>query len=427
MAVSLIRNSRVFVTYNVNSVTGLINSGSGFTATNTFEVQVLDGFSFTQSTTAETVVLSEAGPTPSRGQRSFNTQLAPVDWSFSTYARPQSETGLKNLENSTSYVGSAVMARAEEEYLWALFASKDGYIGSSAKGWFTDFDLAYAPGYKGSSAQSVVTFNNSNAHQLGKFGLIVHMEGTVYLIDNCAIESATIDFGIDQITTIAWAGKGTRIRQVTGGSSWTLTAAAGNTVTFGGGSYTGAAYAKDTTAKYIANKLSTSYVGSGINNDITLNGYIGSNVYTVALTGGNITFANNLTYLTPSNLGVMNVPITYFTGARAITGTLNAYLKTGNKLTGDLFDSILNNASTAADNKYSLAIQLGGITNTNRVDIVVGGAMMQIPTVNAEQVISTTINFTAQGYVGTATANTGTFDIEQSNEAQVRYLAGPIT
>jgi hypothetical protein len=43
--------------------------------------------------------------------------------------------------------------------------------------------------------------------------------------------------------------------------------------------------------------------------------------------------------------------------------------------------------------------------------------MLQIPTINTEQVISTTINFTAQGYTGTG------YDITESNEATIVYRA----
>lgn len=52
-------------------------------------------------------------------------------------------------------------------------------------------------------------------------------------------------------------------------------------------------------------------------------------VYTVALTGGSLSIANNVTYLTPANLGTLNVPCTYFTGTRTITSNVTAYLKTG--------------------------------------------------------------------------------------------------
>ena len=141
-------------------------------------------------------------------------------------------------------------------------------------------------------------------------------------------------------------------------------------------------------------------------------------VYTVALTGGNITFANNLTYLTPANLGTVNLPITYFTGTRAISGTINAYLKTGTLESGGLLSDLLASSAVTVDPKFTINVQLGGpSTNLTGVEIKLPAAMLQIPTINTEQVISTTINFTAQGFTGTG------YDITESNEATIVYRA----
>ena len=43
--------------------------------------------------------------------------------------------------------------------------------------------------------------------------------------------------------------------------------------------------------------------------------------------------------------------------------------------------------------------------------------MLQIPTVNTEQVISTTITFNAQGFTGTD------FNIDSANEISIEYFA----
>jgi hypothetical protein len=48
------------------------------------------------------------------------------------------------------------------------------------------------------------------------------------------------------------------------------------------------------------------------------------------------------------------------------------------------------------------------------------GVILTIPTVNAEQVITTTVNFTAQG---TATSGTAGFDILSDNEVKIKYYA----
>lgn len=372
MSFNLIRNSRMFFTTNVNSGTGVV-AGSGFDSTNTREIQVLDGFSFSQNTTAETVTLSEGGAAPVRGQRSFNTALEPVDFSFSTYMRP---------------ADGGINITAEESVLWnALFATDP--IGGTNAAWSED------------TAAATVVVTNSQSHQLQKFGIIIVIDGVSYIIDNCALESATIDFGLDAISMIAWAGKGAILRQVSG-----LTATVGASVTFGGG-LTGTAKGKNTTAPYIANKLSTLTVISGI-------GGTGA-TYNVALTGGSLTIANNLTYLTPANLGVVNKPVTYFTGTRAISGSINAYLRAGASNTAGLIADMLVGSSTDVDPEFALQIEIGGASSATRVELEMPAAVLTIPSVSTEQVVSTTINFTAQGSTGNA------FDVAAANELEVRY------
>ena len=370
MAVNLIRNSRVFFTTNVDAITGVVQA-TGCDTTDTFEIQVLDGFSFTQNTTNETITLNEAGETPIRGQRSFNTALEPVDFSFSTYIRPRD--------------GGTTVA-AEELVLWDAFAAKDGASALTL------------------GTPTTVDFGDSNAHQLKKFGMIMIIDNDTYVIDNCVLDQASIDFGIDAIATIAWTGKGSAIRRV---SAVSLSDAAGTTTLTGG--IAGTAVTKITTANYLANKLSAVTLKSGINNS-------GGTAYTVPITGGNITITNNVTYLTPANLGVVNKPITYFTGARGVTGNLTAYLKTGTGATSDLLDALLTASATTTEPKYNLTVHLGGSSSaTLRVDLVMMGTVLQIPTINSEQVISTTINFAAQGYTGSA------YDVEATNELVVKY------
>lgn len=378
MAFNLIRNSRVFFTTNVNS-SGVVNA-SGFTDTNTFEIQVMDGFSFSQNTTAETVTLSEAGAAPVRGQRSFNTALEPVDFSMSTYLRPK--------VNTTTIT-------CEERVLWNALAGVDA-IGGTNPAW-TDGSTTGPVGAQ-------LDFTYSNVHQLQKFGLLIVVDAVCYIVDNAALDQATIDFGIDAIGMVAWTGKGTALRQIAG-----VTLTDGATVAIGGGTLSGTAKIKDTTAKYIANKLSTLELEANISG--------GGTAYTVAITGGSITIANNLTYLTPANLGTVNQPITYFTGTRAISGSLTAYLRTGAGQSATLLADMLAGAAANDETKYMLNVSLGGATNGTRVDLEMAGAMLSIPTISTEQVISTTINFTAQAYTGAE------YDLEQTNELVVKYFA----
>ena len=368
MAFNLIRNSRVFYTSNVDATTGAVKT-TGFTTANTREIQVLEGFSFSQNTTSETVTLNEAGATPVRGQRSFNTALDPVDFSFTTYMRP-ADTGTN--------------ISCEEAVLWnAMFSASE--IGGANPAW-TDGT---------SSANCVVT--NSDKHQLLPFGMIIVVDATTFVIDNCVLNTATVDFGLDAIASVQWAGQGGVLRQITSPTigSGTLS-----------GSVAGNFLVKNTTAPYIANKLSTITLDEGIGS--------GGTTYTVPITGGSLTISNNVTYLTPANLATVNKPVTYFTSTRAISGSLNAYLRTGTGYTADLMSTMLTNSATAISPAYYLKISIGG-TGSTKVDFTMPGVVLTIPTVNAEQVVSTTINFTAQG-----TAS-GEFDIGTANELAIAY------
>ena len=71
--------------------------GTAWALTDTaFRIPVLEGFSFSQSTNASEITLSEMQDSSGQSRRcrkSFNDSLAPVDWSFSTYLRPFLSSG----------------------------------------------------------------------------------------------------------------------------------------------------------------------------------------------------------------------------------------------------------------------------------------------------------------------------------------------
>lgn len=475
MAFNLVRNSRVFFTTNVDSVTGNV-LGTGFLTTNTQEIQVLDGFTFSQNTNAETITLSEAGDTPVRGQRAFNTSLAPVDFAMSTYLRPSLSGSTVNCEESVLWNALLGTEKIGTKYTvggvsGATYSSTTGKVtiagtltgtsgiavgdkltiaglgGTGAtsantsgtvtaiSGSAIDVKLDSAPAssltltapttiylHKGAwvahSNYSAASSGTSDKNQLQKFGMIFVVDSVVYVVDNCALTQATVDFGLDAISMVAWTGQGTRLRQIGDtafgtGSTVSMTDNSGNS-----SGLAGSANGKNTAANYITNKLSTVTLVSGIN------GLVGGSAgteYNVALTGGSITFNNNISYLTPANLGVVNLPITYFTATRAVSGTLNAYLRTGAGVsgTGALLNDLLANAATAIDPKFALNVAIGGKNNTVRVELDMAGAMISIPTVDVQQVVSTTINFTAQGHdiIG------DTYDISTPNELVVRYYS----
>lgn len=489
MAYNLARNSRVFFTTNVNTATGaVITDGTvPFSITNCFEVQVLDGFSFSQGTNQTTIAINEAGTTPIRGQRAFNTALNPVDISFSTYTRPRLVSNQATAEErvlwnallgtvavdglsgaaavvlggtpstatrASTTTGTVTITGSTMTY--AGVANNDivtikGVTGTNASMWnqpvklislgataivveyltappaaagtaspaFTGAKFDKAAWVENPTASGVttsygqVTTAQSNRNQLQAFGMIFVVDSTWYVIDNCAMDNANVDFGLDAIATIAWTAKGTQLRQVTP-SVTGANMVATNPIFATSGSMQGTAVGKVTTANYITNKLSTVTLVSNIAG-------IAGTPYTVVLTGGNIAISNNINYVTPNNIGTVNLPIGYYTGARGISGTLNAYLRTGSGQAADLLNTMLSNISTAAETKFKLQLEVGGANNGTRIEMEMPGVSLGVPSIDIADVVSTAITFNAQGTDNDTISNT--YDIENTNDLSVRYFS----
>ena len=399
MSINLLRNSKVYFTTNIKTTDpdrGRIIEGIGtdpdHTSSTTFEIQVLDDLTFSQTTAVETISVNETGTTPIRGQRTFNTALNPVDFSFTCYMRP----------NVTS--GTAVIT-CEENVLWNAMFGLDP-IGGLNPAWTDGNTTTPTP------ASCVLT--NSAKHQLQRFGLIVIFDNNAFLLDDCSLNTATIDFGIDAIASIQWSGQARRVRRV-----------AAPTVTAGvwSGSLVGTYKPKVTTAPFIANKLTTvtlkSNIGtaSSVASGVFTAGTAPSTgtVYTMPLTGGSITLTNNITYLTPAYMGTINEPIAYFTGSRSITGSLTAYLRTGTGYSAELFQNLVTNIAVDSDPEFYLQVEIGGSASQTKVELEMPGVVLTIPTINAESVITTTVNFTAQG------SASNLFSILQNNEIVLKY------
>jgi len=479
MAYNLARNSRVFVTTNLNASTGAVLT-TGLTALNTWEIQILDGFTFSQGTNQATISINEAGSTPIRGQRAFNTALNPVEISFSTYLRPRLNSTQPTAEekvlwnalfgavgidgqggtpntfttvtaitrsattaNSATLTGTGLNSVAVGDVgtfkamtgtgadWWNQPAKVTSLIGTTnmtvdyltapvaaagvtfAAGGTVKFDKA-AWVDKATLSGTITSYGQvtsapSNKNQLQAIGFIFLVDSTVYTIDNCAMDGATLDFGLDAISTIAWTAKGTKLTQVATATVFTDTAqgnGAGTTMT---GGLTGTALLKYTAANYITNKLSTVTMQANIGG--------GGTSYTIVLTGGSLQIANNINYVTPNNIGTVNLPIGYYTGARAVSGTLNAYLRTGTGYAADLLSTMLTNAATSSETKYKLQVEIGGATAGTRVAVLMNGVVLGIPSVDIADVVSTAITFSAQGNTGVL------YDIENTNDIDLRYYS----
>ena len=255
---------------------------------NIWEIPVLNGFTFTQSTNTSEIMLAEmsdAAGTSRRGRQMFNDSLAPAEWSFDTYVRP--------FNNGTSI-------RAVEEALWANFIANNT---------FTSTTPAWAAGVTFGAAALDFDFSASNKTTLGTFDLIFVLGAgkaatanyaasevtTIYRVQNASINEVAVTFDIDGISTLGWSGMGATLREIT---SFDATAALRGGV--------------DATNNFIRNRLTQLTMTSSVTGS--------AKTYLVTLTGGTITFTNNMTYLTPEVLGKVNVPLGHVTGARSIGG-----------------------------------------------------------------------------------------------------------
>ena len=485
MAINLSRNTRVFLTTRLNADGSVPDTSGGFISTNTWELNILDGYSFGQTTQQASVTVEEAGVSPIRSGRTFNTQLSAVDWSFSTYIRPglvggfvsPAERILWNATlgdgamDETGYTVSTAPSRATATGAGAstatvnISASGTNSIaalqvlnlnGFSNAEWnqpvtvisvtpaagtgtvTATVEYARAPNsaaglastavgtatgfaYTGQWARSVavnttatvssygyVSTMNANKSQLQRFGLIFAVDNQVYTIDNCAVESVAIDFGMANIAMCAWSGKGVKLNSVTAVSAASITASTGLAA-----------------ASYITNKLSTMTLQSNLGGSDNTAGGTASVAFSIPLTGGNINIANNLTYLIPNNIGVVNQPINYFTGERNITGNVTAYLRTGaSNDMGTLLKNMLAAASYTTEPKFRMNLEIGGINTANRIEFDMRGVNLQIPTINVADVIAATINFNAQPFTPDVVGNIApSYDLARANELVVRYYA----
>lgn len=622
MAINLSRNSKVFFTTNVDDSGKLKNSG--YTPNNTFELQVLDGFSVTQNSNAEAVTLSESGNTPARGTRSFNTSLAPVDFSFSTYLRPSILNGIDNAEEGVlwnallsenspyrtdantpkallstavtptfTYNGSSSITFGAASGLPTTYSNSGGtitagdyvvisgiatasasnvsyfnslgiitgtpsatsivvqllnpvatannitaanptltkvtaqvsnnfaiagttgsstitgitysYTASTGIGQLTitgtnlgtgnigtlsttqvyqlngittptsgpanasDFNAAVtlvsqAPtslvfkyvkpstsattwasftspisiglgSWTTTATNTYVSSAGSDVPVLQDFGIIYIIDQVAYAVDGCALNQVTVDFGLDQIATAQWTGQATALRKIGDGVSVTTsTALFSNTITpgyfvhtgnitSGGPVVYGSYQSKNTSASYVTNKLSTAVLvaTNAIKDSAGTTKITANTSHTIPITGGSFSINNNINYSTPANIGVVNSPVFYVLGTRAVSGNLTAYLRTGGAPdTGSLLSNILESIDNSTELLFNATIKLGGAT-APYVQIELGSVFLQVPTIDVQQVVSTNIQFVAEGT--SITSSVAGFDLTKSNDVVIKYVA----
>lgn len=370
------RDTKVYIAY--------LNASGAEVSSAVWEIPVLDGFSFSQATNTSEVTLNEmsAGSNVSRrGRKLFTDSYAPAEWSFSTYARPFATTGAgAGQADDTSGRQHCV-----EEPLWAMLATNATYTapvdGAS--------EAAWSAGITTDATDMDITFAGSNLTELAKANIYFAVGKTgesqiVYKLSDCCVNEAGIDFDIDGITTINWSGMGTMISEVSTHPAATRYEGTGVTAT----------------SNFIRNRLTELSAVSTLPASVT---------YGLTLTGGNITISNNMTFLTPETIGVINQPLGAVTGTRSVGGSFTCYMNNASNSSMDLFENIIEATGTVT-NTFALGFKIGGAAGLPRLELNAGACHLEVPTHSIDDVISLEVNFHALGT-----------DIDSTDELTVLY------
>lgn len=354
---------------------------------NIWEIPVLNGYTFSQATNSSTITLAEMSNSAGdsrRGQRVFNDSLAPAEWSFDSYARP------------TLVAGSPNKMFAVEEALWANFVAQNSYTAGST---------TWASGVTRAATELDFDFDDSNKTFLGTFDLYFvyganNVSGlnytateftTIYKMASCVTNEATINFDIDGITTISWSGSG---KTITEEAAFDASAAIQTGIT--------------QSTNLIRNRLTALAAISSVS---------GSSVtYDITLTGGSITLSNNITFLTPESLGVVNIPLEHVTGTRSVSGSFTCYMDERTNGSIDLYEDLVG-ATTTVTNAFALDLYIGGKAggdnpNAPGIQFKMGQCHLEVPSISNDDVIGLEVNFTAL-----PTSISGTNEI-----TRVRYI-----
>ena len=389
------------------------------TAANTFRVGVLDGYSFSQGSESTDVTIMEAGAAPNRGSKRFNDALPPAEWSFGTYVRP-----FKHGAASFRADGTHDMV---ENILWSALAGTG----------LSDATGSAVATSTGAAAGALVDFLESDVHELMKLNIFFALENTTYRLNDCQINQAEIDFSIDGIAQVTWSGNATTIDQVTtayedpskyqieayDADGASLTHSSGTTDTYVE-NYNFADTVGPSDADYLRNKLSSLYIDADAQGGGAASGGLDDRTYDINITGGSITIANNVTYVTPETIGIVDKPIGSFTGARTITGSLTMYLDTKSNGSNQLLTDLAA-ATDLVTNVFDVRLYMGvaGAVGSDGdamgaddftapgVEFNMPKCHLQVPTIETGDLISTTVEFAAHGT-----------DLLTGDEMKVKYL-----
>ena len=353
---------------------------------NQWEIPILNGFNFTQSANISEVMLAEMSNNAGvsrRGSASFTDSQAPAEWSFETYIRPT--------------IASAKSV-SPEDALWANFIAANAWTGTAwaantltstattATGEFTnsnkvslgEFTLWFITGAVNSTTAGTTQYSNT-----GTATATLSVGHSIMKITKCVVNEVSINYDIDGIATLSWSGFGSALTAETSTGvfpSVPIKSGISNTNNF------------------VRNRVTQMDLFSRA----TPGGAAVTTYSALTLTGGSLTISNNITYLTPEVLGVVNRPIGHVTGGRSVKGSFTTYLDLTNDSSEELFTELTSGASNGLRNYYDIKLYIGGkntasplLPTAPGLAIAMPNCHLSIPTFDNGDIVSLSVDFTA--------------------------------
>ena len=383
---------------------------SSYNPVNTVQLKPLSGFALDLSSNDTTFTPNETGLATDRAIRVSRQSLNPAAWNFSFLFEltGSSVAGPANAAAAAGRTQSGYILPLEDGFLWQNMvsntAAKQGTDERSV--WRTGGVLETKP--TANAVGMAASVSNWKKPPLGLW--IMKQSNVVSIVDNVAIDTATVSVGTEGVAQTDWTGVGTNIEvlegaardkviSVVGGILNNGTSVAANSAVadgFASGHYKEANKANVNGTVVDTARLNQQLSTVTINNENTA----GTNVNYPddAAISLEIIYSNNLTSATPEVIGELNRPLPAVRGARSVTGTVVMYFRKGTSAdpgTADLFNDLVGDDDTNTKLKADVALTVGD-KDGDHVTFFLGATQFSLPTLNFNDATEMSIPFTGQ-------------------------------
>lgn len=295
---------------------------TGFTTANTTKLSLLDGYKMTQGSTINSYSTFRNAVAPSRVETKYVKDVELVSLDFTTYVKIKQNAGL---------------SEPSDLILWQALTNN---------------------GITKAAGSCTVDFLSSSTNTFPDLYVFLDLDGDVFKVGKCYIESVTISFEIDKILATTWKIKALNYEKIA--------------------SAPGTYLDRTEVTGYLKGKLSILEFNRQTND------------YNMPILGGSLTISNTIVGLsTPIITQQLATNRRVKVEARSVTSDISVYLRTGKNRSLELLSQMLASISTIND-LADITINLGGGTG-RRLAIQMPQTICSLPEINIKDVVTTDI------------------------------------